>query len=136
MRDAIADDPELGLVLGRLVDSLGALPTTADWVGATHGDFELDNMAWVDDVATCFDFDDAASTWLIADIANAVRDLTTMGLPRPEHQQRFDAFVDGYRGIRDLPTEQLDTLPMHAAAGVARRLVGLHVRSLPIPGSE
>ena len=125
MRDVIADDAELARVLTRIVDSLAALPTTPDWHGATHGDLELDNMAWVDDVPTCFDFDDAASTWFAADIANAVRDLTTMGRPTSEHRQRFDGFIRGYRGIRDLPTDQLGTLPLQAAAGIARRLVGL-----------
>ena len=125
MRDGIDDDPELSRVLARLADSLDELPSTPDWIGATHGDFEPDNMAWVGDVPTCFDFDEAATTWFIADVANAVRDLTTMGRPRVEQQQRFDAFVAGYRATRDLPTEQLDALPLLAATGMALRLVDL-----------
>ena len=125
IRDGLADDPELTHVVNRLVELLDALPTTPERFGSTHGDFELDNMAWVDDVPTCFDFDDAALTWFAADIANAAGDLTIMGRPRLEYRQRFDAFVDGYRTIRHLPTEQLDTLPEHAAVDFARRLVDL-----------
>ena len=39
----------------------------------------------------------------MGDIANAVRDLTSMGRATDLHRERFDAFVAGYRERRSLP---------------------------------
>jgi Ser/Thr protein kinase RdoA (MazF antagonist) len=48
-----------------------------------------------------------------------------MGRATDLHRERFDAFVAGYRERRSLPAEQVDLLPLFAAAGIADRLIGL-----------
>jgi Ser/Thr protein kinase RdoA (MazF antagonist) len=64
-----AVDRQLATALGVLLDRLSRLPTDSDRFGATHGDFELDNLAWTGDRPTAFDFDEAARSWYLADIA-------------------------------------------------------------------
>jgi Ser/Thr protein kinase RdoA (MazF antagonist) len=131
--DHVRDDPDLAGTIGRIVDALDVVPRDPAWFGVGHGDFELDNLAWIDDAPTAFDFDDAGRTWFVGDIADAVRDLTFRGRPVESHRERFDAFVAGYRGRRDLPDAHVALLPLFAAAGVAARLVDLRQALIPDP---
>ncbi|MEU4287497.1 phosphotransferase [Kribbella sp. NPDC026596] len=120
------DDPPLVDSVRRLVDRLDRLPRDPSRYGVIHGDFELDNLAWVGDTPTSFDFDDAARSWFVADIALAVRDLTSAGTPTPTYKGRFDAFLAGYRQRRPLPEADLADLPLFAAAATAARLIKLY----------
>lgn len=102
-----ADDPGFVAAVARIVRRLDELPR--DDFGAVHGDFELDNLAWVGDTATAFDFDEAARSWFLADVAKAASDLDGHPL--------FGDFVAGYRTIRPLP--DLSPLPLFGAAQAA-----------------
>jgi Ser/Thr protein kinase RdoA (MazF antagonist) len=102
--------------------ALAHLPRGADCFGLTHGDFELDNIAWESGEPTVYDFDDAALSWFAADIAFALRDLTGgTGLPEPEHRLGYEGFLAGYREVRPFGDEEL--LPLFS-----RRLAALAAR--------
>jgi len=102
---------------GPLAARLGTLPRDASRYGFVHGDYELDNLAWVGDRLTAYDLDEAGRSWFVADIAAAVRDLG----PGPA----FDAFLAGYREVRPLPDGDLSLLPVFVAARAAAWLVRL-----------
>ena len=91
------------------VDWLDTLPTTPETYGMIHGDFELDNLIWRNDSAAVLDFDDSAFMWYAADVAFAVRDLFTKDMDLDD--QRFQAFVAGYRESRPLSDESLSQTP-------------------------
>jgi Ser/Thr protein kinase RdoA (MazF antagonist) len=133
-----ADDAELVEATTRLTDVMGELPRRGDRWGVVHGDFELDNMAWEEGGPIAYDFDEAALSWYAADVAFAVRDLTDhTGRPAAAHRARFDAFLDGYRGVRPFDDEELERLPLfaglHAAASLVRitRALGEPARQEP-----
>ena len=67
--EVLVHDPALVAAVRRLGDRLSELPRDPSCYGMIHGDFELDNLAWVDDTPTSFDFDDAARSWFVADVA-------------------------------------------------------------------
>jgi Ser/Thr protein kinase RdoA (MazF antagonist) len=92
------------------VDWLDALPTTSETYGMIHGDFELDNLIWRNGSAAVLDFDDSAFMWYAADVAFAVRDLFTTDMDLDD--QRFQAFVAGYRESRPLSDESLSQTPL------------------------
>jgi Ser/Thr protein kinase RdoA (MazF antagonist) len=124
--DLFSDDPALAAAIAELVDRLRRLPRDPARYGLVHGDFELDNIAWDGDVATAYDFDDAARSWFAADIAFAVRDLTEgCGTPTRAHAHLFDAFIDGYRGLRPLDAAELETFSLFAGLHAAASMVGL-----------
>lgn len=76
-------------------------------------DFEMDNIKWDRGEPGFMDFDDYCVHWYAADVAYALRDLyddlTSMFDPEDE---RFQAFVRGYRGVRDIPNEELYLIPV------------------------
>jgi Ser/Thr protein kinase RdoA (MazF antagonist) len=65
--------------------------------GLVHGDFELDNLAWTGERPVSYDFDEAERSWFAADIASAVRELTS--------EQLLDAFLAGYQEERPSTVE-------------------------------
>jgi Ser/Thr protein kinase RdoA (MazF antagonist) len=99
----------------RIMRRLDALPRGQDRFGTVHGDFELDNLSWDADTAVAYDFDEAARSWFVADIAHAVRDLAHL----PARADLFAAFLAGYRRIRPLPAPDLAHLPLFTAAHAA-----------------
>jgi Ser/Thr protein kinase RdoA (MazF antagonist) len=124
--DVFSDDPALTGAVADLVDRLRLVPRDSARYGVVHGDFELDNMAWDGDVATAYDFDEAARSWFAADIAFAVRDLTDgTGAPTGAHAHHFDAFIAGYRGLRPLDAEDLENLTLFAGLHAAASLLAL-----------
>lgn len=130
---SFAADAPLLAAASRLAEWVDGLPRDRSRYGAVHGDFELDNMAWEADRPTAYDFDEAALSWYAADVAYALRDLTGgTGRPPPEHRARFDAFIAGYRSVRPLDDEDLDRLPVFAAAHAAASLVRI-TRALGAP---
>jgi Ser/Thr protein kinase RdoA (MazF antagonist) len=89
---------------------LSALPTKETNYGLIHGDFELDNLFWQDDIIAVLDFDDCSFCWYVADIAFALRDLfeTGVDLSNPS----FRAFIRGYSKHYALDEELISHLPM------------------------
>ncbi|MFD5556852.1 phosphotransferase enzyme family protein [Streptomyces sp. NPDC127068] len=136
--ELFGDDTALVGAVETLCAHLAELPRDPARYGVVHGDFELDNLAWRGDRATAFDFDEAARSWYAADIASAVRDLTTAGeAGSARHAERLDAFVTGYRTVRPLSDDDLALLPLFTAANAALGLVGLHgVLDAPDDGRE
>jgi Ser/Thr protein kinase RdoA (MazF antagonist) len=115
------DDPALIAAAGRITHRLEALPREQDRFGIVHGDFELDNLGWDGDTAVAYDFDEAAHSWFVADIAYAVRDLAPVPArtPRSGEAEPFAAFLTGYRQVRPLPEPDLAHLPLFTAAHAA-----------------
>jgi Ser/Thr protein kinase RdoA (MazF antagonist) len=116
----LSDDAPLLRAVVVLRGRLRSLPRRPDGYGITHGDYELDNLAWTGDTPTAYDFDDAARSWFAADIAQATRDLGV-----DPDDPRLAAFLAGYRGERDLPGEDSGRLSTFAAAHSAAWLIRL-----------
>lgn len=116
--EAFPDDLELIAAVARIKRRLGELPRDRGRFGFGHGDFELDNVCWEGSRAVAFDFDEAARSWFVADIAVAVRDLG-----RLSESATFDAFLTGYRHVRPLPEDDLALLPLFGAAYAACSMV-------------
>jgi Ser/Thr protein kinase RdoA (MazF antagonist) len=108
------DDPAFVSAAQTLARQLDTLPRDAASFGTVHGDFELDNLGWAGGTPVAYDFDEAARSWYVADIAYAVRDLAGGKL--------LDTFLDGYRGVRPVP--DLAHLPLvtgaHAVCSAVR----------------
>lgn len=92
---------------------LRALQVDDSNYGIIHYDFELDNLLWEDEVVSVIDFDDCASYWFVADFACALQDLFD------EHaggfdmtEERFAAFLRGYRSVRMMPDEEVALIPL------------------------
>ena len=134
--DRFADDSALVEAALTLTDWMGRLPRDGNHWGVVHGDFELDNLAWVGDCPVAYDFDEAALSWFAADIAYAVRDLADpTGHAAGEHQARFGAFIAGYRSLRPLDDQDLGRLPQFAGLHAAASLVRI-ARALGDPGRD
>lgn len=134
-----AGDPALVEATLTLAGWMGRLPRDRSRWGVVHGDFELDNLAWVGHRPVAYDFDEAAVSWFAADIASAVRDLADpTGHAAGEHRARFDAFIAGYRSLRPLDDQDLGRLPLfaglQAAACLARITRALDYRGRDEPG--
>jgi Ser/Thr protein kinase RdoA (MazF antagonist) len=91
------------------------LPPDDSRFGLIHGDFELDNLAWLDGVPTAYDFDEATRSWYAADVAYALRDAED----RPD---LVAAFVAGYQDVRPL---DVASLPRFRRLNAARRAASL-----------
>ena len=81
--------------------------------GIIHYDFELDNLLWEDEVVRIIDFDDCVRYWFVMDFACALQDLFD------EHsggfdvtEERFTAFLRGYRSVRMMPDEEIALIPL------------------------
>jgi Ser/Thr protein kinase RdoA (MazF antagonist) len=131
-----ADDSSLVEAALTLAGWMDSLPRDRNHWGVVHGDFELDNLAWVGDRSIAYDFDEAAVSWFAADIACAVRDLADCtGHAAAEHRARFDAFMAGYRSLRPLDDQEVGRLPLFAGLHAAAALVRI-TRALGEPGRD
>ncbi len=103
------DEPRVQAECDYLTSFVSALPVTETNYGLIHGDFELDNLRWQDDSIAMFDFDDCSSSWYVADVAFALRDLfeTGVDLSHPS----FRAFIRGYSEHYCLDEELISHLP-------------------------
>jgi Ser/Thr protein kinase RdoA (MazF antagonist) len=133
---AFADDQPLAAAVGRLGARIGELPRDPVRFGVVHGDFELDNLAWRGEEPTVFDFDEAAPSWFVADVAYAVRDLDPPPSRTPSAGEAplFGAFLAGYRDVGPLDEGDLALLPLFHAAHAAVALVRL--ASVVAPGHD
>ena len=93
--------------------------------GTLHGDFELDNLRWLDGRPVAFDADEARTGPYVQDIAAAVRDLVGDTPGQVEHPALLAAFLTGYRGVRPLAYDEVAALELHSAAVAVRLLVAI-----------
>ncbi|GAB7190030.1 phosphotransferase enzyme family protein [Kineococcus sp. NUM-3379] len=121
---SLRTDPPAAAAAREVAAALAALPRDPGRYGVVHGDFEPDNLAWVGDSPTSFDYDEAALSWYVADVAHAARDLVSRAQPTAEHRERYDALLAGYLSVRPEAARHLATLPLfaraHAAVGLAQ----------------
>ena len=76
-------------------------------------DFEMDNINWVGESPGFMDFDDFCYHWHAADIAYALRDLHGDRMTGFDPDDpRFRSFIDGYRGVKGIPDEELERIPV------------------------
>ena len=94
-------------------ERLKALQVNDGNYGIVHYDFELDNLLWEDEVISVIDFDDFVRHWFVMDFACALQDLFD------EHsggfdvtEERFAAFLRGYRSVRMMPDEEIALIPL------------------------
>jgi Ser/Thr protein kinase RdoA (MazF antagonist) len=94
-------------------ERLKALQVNDGNFGVVHYDFELDNLLWEDGVVSVIDFDDCVRHWFVMDFACALQDLFD------EHsggfdvtEERFAAFLRGYRSVRMMPDEEIALIPL------------------------
>ena len=81
--------------------------------GLVHYDFELDNIRWNDGVPGLMDFDDFVYMWYAADMIIGISELYEDSVDRIDlEDERFQAFLRGYRSVRPLSDETLANLPL------------------------
>jgi Ser/Thr protein kinase RdoA (MazF antagonist) len=107
---------ELREVGVRLVDALGQLPSSAEWVGVVHGDPELDNVIWQDGAPVFVDLDDAGRSWFAADVCFALRDFAKRASSPDVEAEPVAAFLAGYRERRPLGEDEVAAFPLFARA--------------------
>ncbi len=103
------DEPQVQAEFDHLTSFLAALPVTATNYGLIHGDFELDNLYWQDEILAMLDFDDCSYSWYVADVAFALRDLFESGVDLSHPS--FRAFIRGYCKHASLDEELFSHLP-------------------------
>ena len=102
-------EPRVQAECDHLTAWLAALPVTATNYGLIHGDFELDNLRWQDEILAMFDFDDCSYSWYVVDVAFALRDLFESGIDLNNPSLR--AFIRGYSEHHALDEELISHLP-------------------------
>lgn len=86
------------------------LDQTSENYGFIHFDFELDNLIWSGKKVQVIDFEDSIDGWFAADIANALRDLFSVGV-NLSHKY-FQLFIKGYRTKITITEKELNEIPM------------------------
>ncbi len=88
---------------------LGEFPIQAKTYGLLHGDCELDNLVWNDGEPQLLDFADAMYAPYPVDVAIALQEIWADETPQRDEHVAW--FCDGYRELRHLPADFLETLP-------------------------
>ncbi len=124
--DSLDGDAVLGEVVAVVRSRLAALPRSDGGYGLIHGDFELDNLSWVDGAPIAYDLDEAERSWYAADIAFAIRDLVPdpRALAEPP-SPLLGGFLDGYRQERPAMVVDADQLVLFTASNALRSLARL-----------
>ena len=137
-----------------LVRAIQGLPSGRAHCGLIHGDFELDNLRWPEDVGggghnvevgrgapvapgaagtpAMLDFDDCAMHWYAADVAFALREVFDTGAGLED--ARVGAFVGGYRAYFPLDDAALATVPLFSRLARLRSYT-TQIRALDLPDS-
>lgn len=115
--------------LAAIRQSWETLPVEADAFGLIHGDFQLDNILWGDELHI-IDFDDCAYHWYVADVAFALADQLPdeMNPTRPPLRQ----FLEGYRTETSLTDAVLSQIETFRRAGDLIRYAKIR-RALDLP---
>ena len=120
-----AEDRELVLAARDLLYArLSALPKEPAVFGMIHADLHPGNLLVREDGLAIIDFDDAAFGWRMYDIAVAL----THQQAAPDFAAVRDAFLAGYREVRDLPEAEAAQLPQFLLVRDLVQLGWLHER--------
>lgn len=96
--------------------------------GVVHLDIWYDNMSVKsEDDITIFDFDFCGNGWLILDIAYFCKQLFHIEADKDVYEQKVKAFLNGYRAIRTINTDELKLIP-HAGAALWIFYLGVQCR--------
>lgn len=126
-----AEDRDLVLAARRVVhERLSALPREPAVFGMIHADLHPGNLLVRGDDLAIIDFDDAAFGWRMYDIAVAL----THQQAAPDFEAVRDAFLMGYREVRDLPETEAAQLPLFLLVRGLVQLGWLHERPEIDPG--
>jgi Ser/Thr protein kinase RdoA (MazF antagonist) len=109
---------------------LSALPLGPSVFGMIHADLHPGNLLVRDGDLAIIDFDDAAFGWRMYDIAVAL----THQQASPDFAAVRDAFLAGYRQVRDLPETEAAQLPVFLLVRSLVQLGWLHERPEIDPG--
>ena len=88
---------------------LETMPVNPTAYGLLHGDCELDNLIWDGLKPQVLDFGSALYAPFLVDVAIALQEVWTP--ETPDRNDRVAWFCDGYRELRTLPSEFLESLP-------------------------
>jgi len=120
-----AADRDLALAArDRLYARLTALPRDPAVFGMIHADLHPGNLVVRPEGLAIIDFDDAAFGWRMYDIAVALTHQQTS----PDFPGVRDAFLAGYREVRDLPEAEAAQLPQFLLVRDLVQLGWLHER--------
>ncbi len=110
-RDGMGLDAEKEALFARAVDLIGRrlarFGKGPDRFGLIHCDMRLANLLVDGDAVKVLDFDDCGFSWHLYDAATAV----SFFEHEPQVPDLLDAWVGGYRGVRDLPAEDEAEIP-------------------------
>ncbi|MCA6282995.1 MAG: phosphotransferase, partial [Phenylobacterium sp.] len=109
---------------------LSVLPKDLAVFGMIHADLHPGNLLIRQDGLAIIDFDDAAFGWRMYDIAVAL----THQQSAPDFEAVRDAFLAGYRSVRDLPEAEAVQLPHFLLVRDLVQLGWLHERPEIDPG--
>ncbi|MCA6241622.1 MAG: phosphotransferase [Phenylobacterium sp.] len=126
-----AEDRERVLAVRDLLYArLSVLPKDPAVFGMIHADLHPGNLLIRQDGLAIIDFDDAAFGWRMYDIAVAL----THQQSAPDFEAVRDAFLAGYRSVRDLPEAEAVQLPHFLLVRDLVQLGWLHERPEIDPG--
>ncbi len=110
-REAPAMDADAKAILERQARTierrLDAFGKGRDRYGLVHADIRLANLLIVGDSTRVIDFDDCGFGWFLYDVATAL----SFFEDHPKVPELVDAWVRGYRRVRDLPREDEAEIP-------------------------
>jgi len=106
------------------LSAYGADPANQDRYGLIHADLVAENLLVDGEDVRLIDFDDAGFGWHLFELATALY----FESDAPHFDAAFEALVEGYRSVRDLPEAQLAHMPLFFAARSFTYLGWIHTR--------
>jgi Ser/Thr protein kinase RdoA (MazF antagonist) len=86
---------------------LAAFGTAPHRFGLVHADLRLANLLIHDGITQVIDFDDSGMSWHLYDLATALSFIEE----RPDVPELIDAWIAGYRKVRDLGAAEVAEIP-------------------------
>jgi Ser/Thr protein kinase RdoA (MazF antagonist) len=106
------------------LSAYGADPANQGRYGLIHADLVAENLLVDGDNVRLIDFDDAGFGWHLFELATALY----FESDAPHSDAAFEALIEGYRSVRDLPDTQLAHMPLFFAARSFTYLGWIHTR--------